>query len=262
MTRLVLGELARAVEVAQARVQLGLATEHLVIGSGFALWGGPGSFLNKAVAIEHAPVDDAALDVLAHFYQSRGAPPKLVVTSFASPELLARLAARGFRLRRTGTVLARDPEGELPRLGDSSARIRRLPPSDIEGLRAFARVVERGFAEEHDPGFEAAVEARARFAASPLHDAFIAVIDGAIVGAAAATSGEGVTVLLAASVAPEHRKRGIQGALMRARIERARARGSRAAVVAALPGVATARNAIRLGFEVAYARLELTLKEG
>jgi GNAT superfamily N-acetyltransferase len=58
-------------------------------------------------------------------------------------------------------------------------------------------------------------------------------------------------------VKPAYRRRGIQQALIVARLERGRERGSRQAFIISGPGIPTERNATRLGFGMAYTRVVL-----
>jgi GNAT superfamily N-acetyltransferase len=91
----------------------------------------------------------------------------------------------------------------------------------------------------------------------PEHDGFIAYLDGVAVGAGGCATREGVTSLFGTSVRPAFRGRGIQQALMAARLERAVALGSQLADITSRPGIPTERNAARLGFQMAYARIVL-----
>jgi GNAT superfamily N-acetyltransferase len=58
-------------------------------------------------------------------------------------------------------------------------------------------------------------------------------------------------------VLPRFRRRGIQQALMAARLEHAASRGARFATIGARPGIPTNRNAMRMGFRLAYTKVVL-----
>ena len=60
-----------------------------------------------------------------------------------------------------------------------------------------------------------------------------------------------------ATTAPAHRRRGVQAALLSARLADARAAGCDIAVVTTLPGSKSQQNVQRQGFELLYARATL-----
>ncbi|NDD65105.1 MAG: GNAT family N-acetyltransferase, partial [Acidobacteria bacterium] len=93
---------------------------------------------------------------------------------------------------------------------------------------------------------------------------FVAEIDGQPVGTAGLSIVDGVALLTGASTLPEFRRRGVQRRLLEARLADAAARGCQLAMVCALPGSASQRNAERAGFRIAYTRIKwgLGMKEG
>jgi STE24 endopeptidase len=72
----------------------------------------------------------------------------------------------------------------------------------------------------------------------------------------ALTLGGGVALLAGASTAPPHRNLGAQSALLEARLRFAADRGCDLAMICALPGSASQRNAERRGFRIAYTRMK------
>ena len=65
---------------------------------------------------------------------------------------------------------------------------------------------------------------------------------------------DGITQLFGAATHPVHRRRGIQSALLRARLCAGRARGCDLAVVTTQPGSKSQQNALRAGFSLLYTR--------
>jgi GNAT superfamily N-acetyltransferase len=63
-------------------------------------------------------------------------------------------------------------------------------------------------------------------------------------------------LLAGASTVPAWRGRGAQGALLGARLRHAAALGCDVAMMGALPGSASQRNAERQGFRIAYTRMK------
>jgi GNAT superfamily N-acetyltransferase len=70
---------------------------------------------------------------------------------------------------------------------------------------------------------------------------------------------DGVAILAGASTVPEFRCRGLQAALLHARLEHAARAGCDLAMMAALPGSGSQRNAERRGFRIAYTRTKWAL---
>jgi GNAT superfamily N-acetyltransferase len=88
----------------------------------------------------------------------------------------------------------------------------------------------------------------------------IAELDGAPVGAAAMCLPGGVVLLAGACTVPEARRRGVQLALLHHRLSMAVDQGCDLAMMGALPGSASQRNAERHGFRVAYTRIKWQLR--
>ena len=85
---------------------------------------------------------------------------------------------------------------------------------------------------------------------------FIAEIDGQSVAAGALAIHEGVALFAGASTVAEFRRRGLQTALLEARIRFASEQGCDLAMMVAEPGSNSQRNAQRQGFLIAYKRLK------
>jgi GNAT superfamily N-acetyltransferase len=88
---------------------------------------------------------------------------------------------------------------------------------------------------------------------------FVAELDGAPVAAGALSLTGGVALLAGASTIPEARKQGAQLALLSDRLRCAVERGCDLAMLCALPGSASQRNAERHGFRIAYTRIKWQL---
>lgn len=88
---------------------------------------------------------------------------------------------------------------------------------------------------------------------------YIATIDGKVAGSGAMaileTSKGNVAYVYLDSTIPEFRGRGVQGALLRARLKDARVRGVGLAAVQARPRNGSSRNIERVGFGVGYTRV-------
>jgi hypothetical protein len=87
---------------------------------------------------------------------------------------------------------------------------------------------------------------------------FLAELDGMPIAAGALGLCDDVARLAGASTIPEGRKRGAQFALPDHRLRYAAAHGCDVALMAALPGSGSQRNAERNGFRIAYTRIKWT----
>jgi hypothetical protein len=85
---------------------------------------------------------------------------------------------------------------------------------------------------------------------------FLAEIDGRPIATGAMFIHDGVALLAGASTIPEGRKQGAQLALLETRLRYAAEKGCDIAMMGALPGSASQRNAERQGFRIAYTRIK------
>ncbi|HSP78091.1 MAG TPA: GNAT family N-acetyltransferase, partial [Myxococcaceae bacterium] len=200
---------------------------------------------------------------LVHFFESRGVEPKVELSPFVAPRLLAGLAARGFVLSELENVLVRRLPLEeelrlaLPHGWPAGVDVERVDLTDEAAVREYVEVSGSGFLPEGERMPEVFLEAGFKAARMPGYDGFVARFGREVAGAGGCESGDGLTMLFGTSVKPAFRRRGIQQALIAARLRRARERGSELAIIVSRPGIPTERNAARLGFAMAYTRVVL-----
>jgi ribosomal protein S18 acetylase RimI-like enzyme len=247
--------MAAAVLAARARGEDG-AVE--AMGVARLIYAGPGSPFSKAVGLGfEGEVTPEAMARVRAFYAERGTTAALQLCPYAHPSLLDRAREAGFGVLRFVDVLTRPlPGGEaLERLADG-LELRAVDPSDPEQVLRAAQVLARAYADGDEPP-ESELRLEQMMIRQPDALALLAWRDGAPVGGAMMGWGRDRIVLIAGAVLPEHRRRGVQTALMRERLRLGQERGARLAVVTASPGVGTRRNAERLGFRLAYTRVTL-----
>jgi len=257
-------DIAHLVERKQAVAAAELALESRPLAEGWLAFGGRGSYVNKACGFGHErPLTEAELDELVTFFTVRGVEPRVELSPFVSSSLLDGLAQRGFVLQRFGNVMARKiPENDNPRammpLGwPEGVTVERVNPQDDAAVREYVEVSESGFLQDGEPLPPEFMEIGIKAVRRPVQDAFVARLGREAIGAGGCESSGGATALFGTSVKPAWRGRGVQQALIAARLERGRERGSRLAVIISGPGIPTERNAARLGFEMAYSRVTL-----
>jgi hypothetical protein len=91
---------------------------------------------------------------------------------------------------------------------------------------------------------------------------FLAALDGKPISAGMLFIYDDVAILAGASTVPEGRRKGAQNALLAARLRFAAERGCKIAMMGALPGSQSQRNAEKNGFRIAYTRIKWQLKTG
>jgi GNAT superfamily N-acetyltransferase len=232
------------------------------LGSGWMFYGGAGYWWNRAMGMGlDGPVFDTDLDRIVDFYAERGVPAQVLFASYAHESLFQGLNARGFGIRDLRHVFFRRlAPGEDLRAGrphglPEKLVIETVDPGDPRAVHDYAEMASSGFR----PAGMAMTPVMLRFNRDLLRHpectAFLVRDRGQIVASCSMGMDSELATLWGASVSPPYRNRGIQTALMIMRMERARAHGSRIAIVQNMPGIATERNALRLGFSLAYARI-------
>ncbi|MEQ8766368.1 MAG: GNAT family N-acetyltransferase [Planctomycetota bacterium] len=255
-------DIARREEERQARGTAEIANESEPFADGTMSFLEVGSWANQACAVGlHGPVTEDAIDRFVDFYVSRGVEPRIEVATFADPTLVDGLARRGFTLREFENVLALDLQSPVEGEAQASPSDLRLEPvdrSDEAALRRYAELTVRQFYAGQDPA-EHQIEASVRIARHPRCQGFVAWLDGEAVGGGTLEIDGDICSLIGAAVVPEYRRRGIQTAIMLHRLELARQAGCRLAVIHSKPGIATERNAARLGFRLTYVKVAMAM---
>ena len=197
------------------------------------------------------PATDADLDAIEAFYTERGAPVFHEVSPLADAGLPALLARRGYRPCEFTSVLYRPIDMAPAAIAPASVSVRPIEKGEEE---IYARVSAEGWSEFGVGDF---VLNMARLSGQVEGQRlFLAEIDGAPVAAGALGLADGIAHLAGASTVPAGRRRGAQLALLDHRLRHAAAQGCDIALMGALPGSGSQRNAERHGFRIAYTRIK------
>lgn len=249
----------------QARDIAELADEFEDVGGGTMSYAGPFAWANQACGLGLAgPVSDSDLDRIVEFYDARGEPGEVELAAYADPSVARGLASRGFALDSIENVFAIDVE-------EHRRTLRRAIPREVSQLRGLVleRIEKLGEAEIAEfiavstSGFRneknAAVleKLTRRVIEHACSSSWIVRLDGDVCAATQMACRGDVACMFATSVLPEFRGRGIQRALIDARIEHGRESGARFVCIHSAPGIATERNARRAGMELVYAKAVL-----
>jgi GNAT superfamily N-acetyltransferase len=252
------GDVARAM----ARLDPASGASVRAIAGGLAIFAGAGSPLTQGLGIGLAgPVTAADIDALeAHVAPSGSGSKQLEICPFVDPTLPSILAARGYAVHEWQLAWtcpidrARLEPAQPP---DASLRIRPIARGEED---LFFRTVMAGFLETDDVPDDAIALMRPS-AFTDRHELFLAFAGDTPIGGGSLAWRDGIALINGSGVRPTFRRRGAQGALLRARLARAAELGCAIAYSATLPGTASRRNMQRHGFEVAYPKLVM-LKTG
>ncbi len=262
-------ELARRVEIAEARAgrecaeachrlhpEFPVAVEE--IAGGIAVFAGVDSPVTQTIGVGlQGEVTDSELDALGEFFHSRKAPAAIELCPLVDMSLYEKFAARNYRLLEVSNVLLLD-DLRAARIDDklpAGVTVRIATPDES---KLWTLTVAQGFAE-HFPVTQAMLDLMEGFYYRSTACCYLAFVDGEIAGGAAVSADDGVCGLFGASTLPAFRRRGVQSALLAARLAWAREKGCDLAVSITQPGSMSHRNIERNGFRVAYTRTKLIL---
>lgn len=256
-------ELARRVEAVEVGFSMEIARVHAVLypekgAVSEAIAGGCATYIGARSPLTHAlglgldgPVAERDIERVEEFYLSRGAGVELVLCPLADPSLLDVLGVRAYRLKEMENVLVKplaalEPAPAPP----AGVTVRRAELADAD---VAAQTVAGAFLEGKEIGPDA-LELFTLVFHTPLAANFLAFVDGEAAAGAMLAAHGGVAAFFGAGTLPPFRGRGLQTALLNARLKFAAAEGCDLAVVTTRPGTTSQRNAERLGFRVIYTR--------
>ena len=253
--------IARASEAARRR-RGDTAGFVIPIAGGVASFAEEGSPFNKVAGLGFGGVPSTdALDEIERAFAACSAPVQIELAHLADPAIGALLTERSYRLTSFENVLGLALDGEPARVTPPGVEVR---PSGDDEFDAWVDVVADGFAHPDTEGvpsheeFPREVIARAErdFAAAGVMR-YVALRDGVIAGGASFRMAGGIAQLTGAATAPAHRRRGVQSALLSARLADAAAAGCELAVVTTQPGSRSQQNVQHRGFDLLYTRAVL-----
>jgi GNAT superfamily N-acetyltransferase len=197
----------------------------------------------------------ATLDGMERFFLDRAAPVFHEVSPLAGVAALDLLCARSYRPIEISNVLYRPVEHPAAE-PQSHIRVRVVGPEDAQ---LWTNISVRGWAHEHPELLDTLLQLGAIISARPQSPCFLAEIDGQPGAAGVLSMHDKVALFGGASTIPELRRRGLQAALLRERMLYAFDHGCDLAMMVAVPGSNSQRNAERKGFRIAYTRTKWKL---
>jgi GNAT superfamily N-acetyltransferase len=253
--------LAARIERAEADVMAAASPFRIPIAGGVATFVEPGSPFNKVAGLGFGGVPAAAeLEEVERAFAARGAPVQVEVAHLADPAVARTLTERGYRLVSFENVLGKRLAG-AERAEVPGVEVRRSGDDEFD---AWFDVVADGFEHPDEQGlpwheaFPRDVLERTEHALAAAGVVrYVALHDGAVAGGGSLRLADGLAQLAGAATAPAHRRRGVQTALLAARLADAAAAGCELAVVTTQPGSKSQQNVQRRGFELLYTRAVL-----
>jgi ribosomal protein S18 acetylase RimI-like enzyme len=245
------------------------------IGGTIAVYGSPNAPYNKLVGLGVAgDLDESALEQLEEEFRRRDAPLQVELSTLADPAVGTLLTRRGYLLVNFENVLglalnATYIEEAARRQADDQARgikVARVHP-DEEAKWVDAMIT--GFAHadmfdgpaSHETYSRETLE-RAYSDQSQIDGSvrYVAYLNGTVAGGGSARLEAGLAQLTGAATLPEHRRQGVQSAVLRTRLLDAAREGCDLATVTVQPGSKSMQNAQRAGFSLLYPRAILLKK--
>ena len=204
-------------------------------------------------------LSESTLDTIENFFREHKAPVQHEVSPFAGVDALRLLCKRGYAPIELSSVLYRtvEPSAESAPFAGSSVSVRITGPEEA-GL--WSRVSAKGWTHDHPELMDIMLNFGAVTAAREHTVCFLAEADGHPGAAGVLCIHDGVALLGGSSTVPEMRRRGMQSALLEARMGYAYEIGCDLAMMVAWPGTDSQRNAARKGFHIAYTRTKWQLQ--
>jgi GNAT superfamily N-acetyltransferase len=242
------------------------------IGSTTAVFAGEAQPINKLAGLGFgAPVDEASLQDLERAYDARSAELRVELATLADPEVGVLLTRRGYELAGYENVLGLALNGDLVdglQLAQEADAARGLLVARAaeDETPTWIETVASGFgqADEFDGppptesfGLDTLFDVMAvstRVSGTAL---YLARRDGTVAGGGSIRISDGLAQMSGASTLPQHRRKGVQSALLRSRLLDAARHGSDLAIVTTEPASKSQQNVQRMGFELLYSRAVL-----
>lgn len=236
----------------KTRPEIGAAEEEIC--GGHMVFAGLGSPIGRATGAGlDRPFTADDLDHVEQFYRTRKAPSQVDLTPMHEPAVFELFKERGYAIAELNNVLYRklDAKERFP-APPPGCSIRRSHPAEAEVTGA---IVESAFFPDGAPeAFRGLI--------APLYQmesalAFVATVENKPVacGTGIVIPRHRVFALCGAGTLTDYRGRGLQTALLRARMAAAVETGCEYAIVVTQGGTTSQRNAERLGFRVAYSKV-------
>lgn len=239
------------------RLQADTTAHVLPVADGYAIFTRPDFPINRAAALGlTTPVSAEDLDTVEDFYRGYGLPAKIDLCPLADRSLVDELGRRSYHFGMFYNVQIRLVAAEDANLAPAPGiRVAPVAPEDAE---LWAMTMARTSATQELVAADDSWLALARIAVRRQGvTCFLARIGDEVAGAAALMIREGLATFFSTATLLPYRSRGVQTALVRARLAFAAQAGCDLVTVSTLPGNQSQRNMRRAGFQVVYTRITM-----
>ncbi len=204
-------------------------------------------------------ITDAEMDKIEAFFKERNADVIHEVSPLADPKILTILTERNYQPIELSNVMYQtlDSFDFINSLRNTQISTRRINKNEID---LFAETSTKGWIDEMPEFAEQMLEFSRIGASAKGAIPFIAEINAEPIATGTVYIYDEVAILAGASTVPEHRKKGAQTALLEARLRLALENGCTIAIMDAMPGSQSQRNAEKNNFRIAYTRTKWMLK--
>ena len=222
----------------------------------YAMFDGVGSPLTQTFGLGvFEPISTRHIETIEEFFRSRGAEVFHEVCPLADASVFEHVRERGYKPVEFSNVLYRpiDTALRLDAPRNEEIKVRLVQKSEVD---IWAQTASEGWSE-----FPEVADFLRELNQVTAHSnglSFIAEVEQQPIATGALTIAGDVALLAGASTVPNARRQGAQLALLEGRLRYAAARGCTVAMMVALPGTGSQRNAERHGFRIAYTRTKWT----
>ena len=229
------------------------------VAGAFAVLDAPGSPVSQTFGLGvFQPLTSKDLDQLEQFFQTKAAEVFHEVCPMADQSVFALIGERGYQPVEFSNVLYRPISADL-RLHatrNASLNVRVVGKDEMD---VWTQTSFEGWSEF--PEYADFFRDLAKVAAHSKGPSFLAELEGKPIATGALTIHGDVALLAGASTIPTARRQGAQLALLEDRLRYAATQGCNVAMMVALPGSGSQRNAERHGFRIAYTRTKWHLNK-
>lgn len=234
-----------------------VGAQWIEVAGAYAMFDGAASPLTQTFGLGvFQSITAADLDTLEQFFMSRGAEAFHEVCPLADASVFTLLRERGYQPIEFSNVLYRPINPDLRLRADRNERIE-VRVTEKDEVELWTQTSFDGWSEF--PEYADFFRDLAKVAARRKGPSFLAELDGKPIATGALTIAGDVALLAGASTVPEARRQGAQLALLEERLRYAAAKRCTVAMMVALPGSGSQRNAERHGFRIAYTRTKWQL---
>jgi len=219
---------------------------------GQAIFAGMTSPLNRVVGMGFdRPVNLDDLECVEAFFSFKNTTPRIDICPLTDPTLLETLRQKNYSIEAFQNILIY-PLSEVHAFQmPNGIDVRPSPP---EEANLWILTTAQGFEGNEIPSQDALNVLAPNFHAAN-GTCFMAWVGDTPAGGGGMYTHEGIVEFGGASTRVAYRRRGIQTALIYARLKAAQERGNRLAMVITEPGTNSQRNLEKIGFQLAYTKI-------